>query len=137
MTRSLMRASAIFLGSLGLPATFAPDSLLRWLGAPLAPALLLLVQVLGALYVGFAVLNWMARENLIGGIYSRPLATANLTHFLIAGLAMLRLLTRAPELHWLWPLALLYAAFAAAFGLVLFRHPVRAAAPMSQPVAGA
>lgn len=126
-----MTVSALVLGLLGLATTFAPDSVLRSLGAPETPALLLLTQVLGALYVGFAGLNWMARGNLIGGIYSRPLAIGNLMHFLVASFAMLRTVPRAPELPLLWPLALVYVGFAAAFGVTLFRHPVRA--PESRP----
>lgn len=121
-TRLLMSASAVVLGLLGLAGTFLPDEVLGRLGAPGSPPLLLLVQVLGALYLGFAALDWMARGNLIGGIYSRPLAIGNLLHFLTAGIAMLRRLTELPAL---WPLALAYALFAACFAVVLFRHPVR------------
>ncbi len=77
MTRFLMSASALVLGLLGLVTTFAPDYVLSSFGAPPTPALLLVTQVLGALYVGFAGLNWMARGNLIGGMYSRPVAIGN------------------------------------------------------------
>lgn len=125
MTRFLMSATALFLGGLGLVTTFAPDYVLSGFGAPRSPALLLMAQVLGALYVGFAGLNWMARDNLIGGIYSRPVAIGNLMHFTVASFAMVKLITGAPELRNLWPLALVYVAFAASFGFILFRHPVR------------
>jgi hypothetical protein len=125
-TRLLMSSSALFLGALGLLATFAPDWLLTWLGTPVSPASLLLTQVLGALWLGFAGLDWMARSNLIGGIYSRPVAIGNLMHFLVAGLAMIRIVAERAELRALWPIALLYVAFAAGFGLVLFRHPIPA-----------
>ncbi|HEX2189263.1 MAG TPA: hypothetical protein VHG51_10220 [Longimicrobiaceae bacterium] len=124
-TRLLMTASAVALGLLGLAGSFVPDEVLGWMGAPASPPLVLLVQLLGALYLGFAVLDWMARGNLIGGIYSRPVATGNLLHFLSAGIAILRLLARAPELRALWPLALVYTLLAAGFAVVLFRHPVR------------
>ena len=67
----------------------------------------------------------MARENLIGGIYGRPVAIGNLTHFLVASLAMIKVLTRAPELRILWPLVLVYSGLAASFGFILFRSPVR------------
>jgi hypothetical protein len=127
-TRSLMSASALTMGVLGLVATFAPDYVLRGLGAVESPALLVMMQLIGALYLGFAVLNWMARGNLIGGIYSRPVAVGNLMHFLVAGLAVIRALVDSPGLLALWPLALLYAGFAAAFGTILFRHPIRAPA---------
>ena len=122
-TRLLMSASALVLGVLALPAIFAPDHVLHWLGAPVEAPLLLVIQVLGALYIGFAALNWMTRHNLIGGIYSRPLAVGNLMHFLVAGLAMVKLV---PQIPMLWLLAIVYAGFAVAFGAVLFRHPVPA-----------
>lgn len=125
-TRLLLSASAAVLGLLGLLGTFAPDEVVRWTAAPVSPALVLLVQVLGALYLGFAVLDWMARGTLLGGIYNRPITVGNLLHFLSAGLAMAKLLARAPEMQWLWPLAGIYAAFATGFAAVLFRHPVRA-----------
>lgn len=61
ITRYLVSASAIVLGLLGLVSTFAPDHVLRGLGAPISPGHLVMVQALGALYLGFAGLNWMAR----------------------------------------------------------------------------
>lgn len=127
-TRMLMSVSALFLGLLGGIGTFAPDEVLRRMDAPESPFLLLVVQVAGALYLGFAMLDWMARDNLIGGVYSRPVAIGNLAHFVVAGLAVLRLLWRFPELRGLWPVALGYAVLAAAFAGVLWRHPVRASA---------
>ena len=124
-TRLLMSASALTLGLLGIVGSFAPDEVLRRMDAPASPSLMLLVQVLGALYLGFAILNWMARDNLIGGIYSRPVALANLLHFLSAGLAMIKLLADAPMLQGLWLLTVVYVSFAACFAVVLFRHPIR------------
>ena len=125
-TRFLMTASALVLALLGALCSFAPERVLAWLAAPAAPVLLLTVQVLGALYLGFAALNWMTRHSLIGGIYSRPVVVGNLLHFMSAGLAIVRLVARTPELVGLWPLAVAYAAFAAGFAVVFFRHPIRA-----------
>ena len=129
MTRVLMSASALLLGVFGLLATFVPDLLLNGLRAPASPAILLVVQVLGALYIGFAGLNWMTRDSLIGGIYSRPVVIGNLMHFLVAGLTLVKAVARAPDLSLLWPVALVYAGFAVAFGFVLFRHPVSKSLP--------
>jgi hypothetical protein len=122
-----MRASALVLGLFGLVGTFAPDALLLWLDAPVSALLTLLVQVLGALYLGFAGLNWMARDQLIGGIYSRPVAVGNLLHFLTAALAAIKLLAGASHLPGLWLFTLVYAVFAIGFSIVLFRHPLSAA----------
>jgi len=77
---------------------------------------------MGALYLGFAILNWTARGNLIGGIYSRPVALGNLWHFLIVGI----LLTKAAIVFAAIPLAIsaaIYSLFAIGFGLVIFRAP--------------
>jgi hypothetical protein len=126
--RILMRASALVLCLLGLAGTFAPDWVLEAIEAPTPPMLMLLVQILGALYLGFAALNWMARDNLIGGIYSRPVAIGNLLHSLVAGIAAIKLLAHGPRLPALWPLTLVYTLLAAGFAVVLLRHPIRRAA---------
>lgn len=123
-TRVLMSFTAVILAMLGLAASFGPDVLLARVGEPITPMLVLIVQVAGALYLAFAMLDWMARDNLIGGIYSRPVAIGNLVHFMVAGLAMVKAIADTPALRMLWPLALLYAALALCFGVVLFRHPV-------------
>lgn len=121
-SRLLMRASVVFLGLLGLAATFMADVILAALEIPASPLLQLMIQLLGALYLGFAVLNWMTRDNLIGGIYGRPLVVGNLMHFFIAGITIMR---QAPEIPALWPAALLFVLFAAGFAVVMFRHPAR------------
>lgn len=123
LTRLFMIASALVLALLALIGTFAPDVVLTRLNAPLTTPLLLVVQVVGALYAGFAALNWMSRDCWIGGIYSRPLVIANLLHFLVAGLAMIRALVDAPSLVALWVFAAIYAMFAVGFGVVMMRHP--------------
>lgn len=127
-TRLLMSASALVLALLGLPCVFAPDAVLKQLtGGTSAPAELL-VQVTGALYMGFAGLNWMGKANLIGGIYGRPVAIGNLMHFLVATIALLKFAAHASSAP-LWVLAGVYAILAVAFGLIVFGNPLRAADP--------
>jgi hypothetical protein len=137
LTRVLMIASASYLGALGLIATFIPDVVLARLGAPASTPLLLMVQIAGALYLGFAGLNWMARANLIGGIYSRPVAIGNLMHFLTAALAILKGMVPGFSSGILWWVAVPYAVFALAFGFILFRHPIAATVPDVGPAADA
>jgi hypothetical protein len=87
-TRLLMIASSVALGIAGLVATFAPVELLHALGASAAAPVPLVVQLLGALYVGFALMNWTAKDNAIGGIYSRPISLGNSVHFAVGALAL-------------------------------------------------
>ena len=123
-TQSLMIASALVMGALGVCGTFAPDVLLRAIDAPVSPVLQLLVQVMGALLLGLAALNWLGRRNMIGGIYSRPLVIANLMHFVTAGLAMLKFVFTHTVPWPLLGLSAVYAVFAIAFAITLTRHPI-------------
>lgn len=119
-TRLVMLASAVFMGALGLAATFAPQEIAARLHAtPLA------IQLLGALYLGFAMQNWMAKESLIGGIYGRPIAIGNLVHFVVAALALVKIALRLPSDRVVLGLTIAYAVFAIAFGMMLFRSPVQ------------
>jgi hypothetical protein len=76
-----MTLSAALTAALGVGGSFLPQEILaRFESAPdWFP--ILVVQVAGALYLAFAILNWMARGNLIGGIYASPLALGNFMHF--------------------------------------------------------
>ena len=111
---------------LGLAASFGPAELLSAAGVGATEELKLLVQVMGALYLGFATLNWMSKDSVIGGIYALPTALANFLHFFVAGMSIIKVLAREPGSAPLWVLAAAYAGFAVAFGLVAFRPaPVR------------
>lgn len=87
-TKVLMGASSLALGLAGIAASFAPSELLRALGSPAAEPLPVLIQLLGAMYFAFALTNWTAKDNMIGGIYSRPLSLGNCVHFVVGALAL-------------------------------------------------
>ena len=71
-TRLLMISSAAVMLLLGALLTFAPREVLVWTGSQASSLLILAVQALGALYLGFAALNWMAKgksaQGSTGGI---------------------------------------------------------------------
>jgi hypothetical protein len=122
-SRLLMSASAIVLGLLGITATFAPDNVIALVGLPESRLADLLVQLIGGAYLGFAMLNWMAKGSVLGGIYGRPLIVGNLLHFVTSGLAVA---SRVGELSSLWVIAVVYLLFGAGFGLLLRLSPRRA-----------
>jgi hypothetical protein len=82
--------SAVFLAILGLAAVFLPQESLALLGAPQQGALPVLVQLLGAHSLAFALLNWMAKDSVIGGVYNRPVAMGNLGHFGIGAIVLVK-----------------------------------------------
>ncbi|WP_416865604.1 MAG: hypothetical protein ACMVP2_25100 [Imperialibacter sp.] len=127
-TKIIMTLAAVILGTAGIALTFMPDALLNYAGMEESETSLLLMQILGAMYFAFAMLNWMSKGSLIGGIYNRPVAVANMTHFLIGGLALVKvLMSNSNASYLIWTVGVIYAAFAVCFGIILFRHPVREA----------
>ena len=124
-TKSLMTSSAIILALIGISLIFFPKEILDYFELTTSDTLELLMQIIGSFYFAFAMLNWMSKGSIIGGIYNRPIAIANLTHFVIAGLALIKGVLANPSLSYvIWSIAIIYSIFAILFGIVLFKHPV-------------
>jgi hypothetical protein len=124
-TKWIMIATSLLLGVSGIALTFAPDLIIGSLGVNPSQVSIIFGQILGALYFGFAMLDWMTKESLIGGIYNRPVAVANFTHFMIAGLALVKASISNPQIPILLILVSgVYAVLALLFGILLFRHPI-------------
>lgn len=120
-----MASSAVSLAVIGLCLTFLATETANYFQFPSTVIVSLFFQILGAFFFAFALLNWMAKGNVMGGIYNRPIAIANLAHFLIGGLALLKTLMKHPDLPLvIWVLAGIYGIFAVLFGIVFFRSPV-------------
>lgn len=119
-TKLLMAASALFLGLLGIGASFVPQVILSHFGAPIEGLPVVLVEVTGALYLGFAILNWMARDKAIGGIYSRPVALGNFFHFVLVAVVLLEELIRGQTGTAFVVGTGAYVVFAACFGYLVF-----------------
>lgn len=122
-TRWLFTTSALALGAAGVALTFAPHEILRAFGAPAEPHLVVLAQAAGALYLGFAMLNWMARGLLAGGVYGRPIVVGNLAHFAVMSFALVRVLLDTPSVPGPWLTAAIYIGFAAWFARVMLTVP--------------
>lgn len=83
-----------------------------------------MVQAAGALYLGFAMVNWMAKDNLVGGIYSRPVALGNFVHFLVFTMALLKVGFGAHGRMAVAVIASIYLLLTVWFGIVVFTSPV-------------
>lgn len=122
-TRILMSASAALMALLGLALSFLPQEILAVAGVEAEGPAVVLAQVLGALYLGFAILNWMARGLLLGGIYARPLVLGNFLHFAVVAIVLVKVLAAGSAPAVLWAGTVVYVVFAVWFGGVLFIHP--------------
>jgi hypothetical protein len=122
-TKLLMAVSAVFIGLVGIAFSFAPGKILTALNIEHNEIILLLTKIFGAVYFGFAILNWMAKDNLIGGVYSRPVAIGNFTHFFVAAIILIKTLPGIEGLSFLWVFFAIYTLFGIAFGYIFFTHP--------------
>lgn len=120
-----MIASAFTMGVFGISALFLPQEILTYMQVPLTGFMTMCLQIMGALYLGFAMMNWMAKTVLIGGIYSRPLAIGNLFHFTVGSITLLKGVLNQPDLKYFWILCGPYSIFAICFGIVAFTSPSR------------
>lgn len=126
-TKIIMTASAVIFGLISVVFTFIPAEFLAYMNFETSKSTELFLQVFGALYFAFALLNWMTRYSMIGGIYNRPIALANFSHFVIAGLALIKGINSISGLHHvIWLAAFVYSIFAVLFGFIAFKNPRQA-----------
>jgi hypothetical protein len=118
-----MMASSVVTGVLGLAATFFPKEILNITEIQPTETLILFVQITGALYFGFALMNWMAKAAVIGGIYARPLAIGNFAHFMIGAVTLIKAAMNHSASPHLWTITVIYSVFAILFGRLLFTSP--------------
>ena len=124
-TKPLMTLNATILALIGISLIFLPKEILQYFELSASDTLVLLMQITGSLYFAFAMLNWMSKGSIIGGIYGRPIAIANLTHFVIAGLSLIKgIMANSGLSYVIWSIAIVYSIFAILFGIVAFKHPV-------------
>jgi hypothetical protein len=125
-TKLIMTLTTIVLAIMGLVLSFAPERVMRSLDLGNSPGIALILQLLGGAYCAFALLNWMAKGALIGGIYNKPLAMGNLTHFVIGGLALTKAVLHNPQLPGVFSImAGCFVILACVFGVISSRHPVQ------------
>ncbi|GAA4929680.1 hypothetical protein [Mucilaginibacter defluvii] len=123
-TKLIMTISAAFLAAIGIALIFAADDIIAVFVAEPSEVLRITAQLLGATYFGFAILNWMAKGAIIGGIYNKPLVMANFAQFFIGGAMLVKSVLRNQQLPaGLFILAGIYVVMASLFAFIMFRHP--------------
>ncbi len=131
-TKALMMASALFLGVAGLFTLFAPEELLRNLSLPQTNSLPIIIQLMGALYLSVALMNWTSKDSIIGGIYLRPISIANFAHFTIGALTLIKNQLSSPVKGFLLGMLIVYVVFAVIFTWLVFIHSGIENKPKSQ-----
>ncbi len=123
----LMIASALVLGVFGVLTSFFAKELLLHTKVTSQGAGEMFMQFLAAGMLGFAFMNWTARNAVLGGIYGRPIIIGNLIHFALVLIAMIKMIIAKPDLPGMWVLAGIYLIFTLGFLNAMLFHPATAA----------
>ena len=92
-SKILMTISALYLGIIGICLSFLHKEIINYLNINSNVITTLFFQLLGALYLGFGILNWTLKGSRIGGIYNRPVLMGNFMHFLVGAIALIKIVT--------------------------------------------
>lgn len=123
-TKIPMTVSAIFLGTAGIILSFFPKEIISYLNVDTNIITILFVQILGSLYLGFGILNWMAKGTRIGGIYNRPIAIGNFMHFGVGAITLVKLAFGIQvHLEIIVSLTTVYTIFAIGFAYIFMTNP--------------
>ena len=126
-TKILMTSSAIFLAIIGILLSFLPNEIADYLNVKPDIITILFLKILSALYLGFGILNWMAKGTLIGGIYNRPVAIGNLMHFGVGAIALIKIISSIQaHSEIIISLTAVYVIFAILFAYVFKTNPTKA-----------
>ena len=117
-----MTTTSLVLGLAGIVALFAPESVLAMLDAPITKPLSVLVQVIGTLYFSIALMNWTAKDSIIGGIYARPVSLANFAHFFSGTLVLAKYFFSNSLNVPILLMLIVYVILALFFYWLVFRH---------------
>ena len=123
-TKLLMTSSAVFFGIIGILLSFLPNEIAEYLSVEPTIITILFLQILGALYLGFGILNWTAKGSLIGGIYNKPIVLGNLLHFAVGAIELIKVISNI-QIHReiIIFLTVFYVIFALLFAYVIKTNP--------------
>jgi hypothetical protein len=119
----IARASAGVLLVGGLALLFASDVILPRLIPGFPAGGVWLGQLLAAAWLAVALLNWLSRATLLGGIYGRPVVLTNAALYFIATMVLFKIVVRGNAPAALWLILVPAALFAGIYGWLLFRGP--------------
>ncbi|MBP1838894.1 hypothetical protein [Formosa algae] len=125
-TKILMTSSSFFLAIIGITLSFLPNEIIDYLNVESNVITILFVKILSALYLGFGILNWMAKGTLIGGIYNKPIAFGNLMHFGVGAVALVKVASNIQtHSEIIISLSIIYVIFAILFVYIFKTNPIK------------
>ena len=121
-----MTSSALFYAIIGIILSFLPNEIADYLNVEYNIVTILFLDIMSALYLGFGILNWMAKGTLIGGIYNRPIAIGNLMHFGVGAIALVKVVSNIQtHSEIVISLTVVYMIFAILFVYIFRTNPTK------------
>ncbi|MCF8260601.1 MAG: hypothetical protein K9J12_07500 [Melioribacteraceae bacterium] len=120
-SKALMINTSSFLGLLGVMLLFLPSEISHFFGFGTDYEIVL--QLMSGIYLGFAMLNWMSKESILGGIYGRPIVLGNFFHFFVGTISLIKFSFKNSDEIAFVVLGAVYSILAVLFGIKLFFHP--------------
>ena len=125
-TKIVMTSSALFYAIIGIILSFLPNEIADYLNVEYNIVTILFLDIMSALYLGFGILNWMAKGTLIGGIYNRPIAIGNLMHFGVGAIALVKVVSNIQtHSEIVISLTVVYMIFAILFVYIFRTNPTK------------
>jgi len=123
----VMIVSIVYFIIFGLLLTFMPQEIAHFFLNEKPSILILTFQLLGALYLGFGIMNYFKKNSLIGGIYNRPLVFGNFLHFLVGAFALIKMLGKYSEnaFNIILLISIIYSLLTFCFGYLLIANPIK------------
>jgi len=115
--------SALVLAVAGVVLLFASDVVLPHVAPGFPASAAWLGQLLAAAWLGVAVLTWLRRGAILGGIYGRAIVLGNFGLYFISALSLVRVLHNGVAQLWLWPAFVVSATLALSYGALLLGGP--------------
>jgi len=120
-----MHISAFTNGVTGIVISFLPRETGKLVNtSSQSGADLLLIKIIGAALFGYGVMNFLARNNVIGGIYGKPMVMGNMIFHLIVGGQLLKFVAGGSATIPLMAAGIIYTLLAAGFLRMNFTSPV-------------
>lgn len=120
----MITSASLFLAH-GIVLLFASELLYKLFNLSNSPEGSVTAQLFGAALIGLGLMNWTARGLVLGGIYGRALVYGNFVSSLIGFFVSIRARLNGFSNEYFWIEVVLYFVFAIAFGVMLFRGPIR------------
>lgn len=125
-TKIVMTSSALFYAIIGIILSFLPNEIADYLNVEYNIITILFLNIMSALYLGFGILNWMAKGTLIGGIYNKPIAIGNLMQFGVGAIALVKVVSNIQtQSKIVISLTVVYVIFAILFVYIFRTNPAK------------